>query len=124
VKRRVHIVAALLLCMTFGLHWVVLQSVAWTTMVIERTCSTSLRSALATTFDGQHPCKLCVVVKAGKAAESTAKVPFKQPKLEMFTLASVAWTSEFREHAEIAVPYVATPVSRSDRPPLPPPRSA
>lgn len=124
MKRRVHIVAALLLCLTFGLHWVALQSVAWTTMVIERTCSTSFRSALSTTFDGQHPCRLCEVVKAGKSAEESTKAAFKLPKLEGFAVAVVSWTTGPRQGADL-IPAPAFPAaSRPEAPPLPPPRLA
>ncbi|MBL9171927.1 MAG: hypothetical protein JNL10_00200 [Verrucomicrobiales bacterium] len=124
MKRCVHLIAALLLCLTLGLHWVALQSVAWTTMVIERSCNASLRTALATTFDGQHPCKLCQVVRAGTSAGETAKLPLKQSKLEIIRNGLSFWTP-----VPAAAPVFLTqaedpPESRRDAPPLPPPRVA
>lgn len=124
MKRCIHLTAALLLCLTLGLHWVALQSVAWTTMVIERSCASSFRTALVTTFDGQHPCKLCQVVQAGKSAGETAKLPLKQSKLEIIRTGLSVWTPipavspEFLARAEDA------PESCREAPPLPPPRVA
>lgn len=124
MKRCVHLTAALLLCLTLGLHWVALQSVAWTTMVIERSYASSFRTALVTTFDGQHPCKLCQVVQAGKSAGETEQPPLKQSKLETIRTGLSVWTP-----VPAAAPLFLTqtensPVSRSDAPPLPPPRTA
>jgi len=55
-----------------GLHWIALQSVAWTTMVIEYSKRAPLREAVAQTFDGAHPCSLCHAVAAGKKSEAGA----------------------------------------------------
>ena len=33
--------------------------VAWSSMLIDRCSSQSLAVAISTTFDGQHPCRLC-----------------------------------------------------------------
>ncbi|MFO1459512.1 MAG: hypothetical protein U1G08_08875 [Verrucomicrobiota bacterium] len=124
MKRCVHLTAALLLCLTLGLHWVALQSVAWTTMVIERSCTSSLSVALATTFDGQHPCKLCQVVQAGKSAGETAKLPLKQSKLEIIRTGLSVWTPVAASAPVFLAQSDEAPVSRRDAPPLPPPRGA
>jgi hypothetical protein len=52
-----------------GGHWAVLQSVAWTGMVIEYSRDASLTSALSKTFDGKHPCTLCVKIDESKKQE-------------------------------------------------------
>ena len=44
---------------SIGLHWVLLQSVAWTSMVVSYAQTGTFREALAKTFDGKHPCPLC-----------------------------------------------------------------
>lgn len=124
MKRFVHLTAALLLCLTLGLHWVALQSVAWTTMVIERSCESSFRIALATTFDGQHPCKLCQVVRAGKSAGETAKLPLKQSKLEIIRTGLSVWTPVPAAAPVFLALADDAPESRSEIPPLPPPRVA
>ena len=55
---------------SIGLHWALLQTVAWAGMIVTYTHeSSSLTTALERTFDGKHPCKICVVVEEGKKAE-------------------------------------------------------
>ena len=124
MKRSVQIAAALLLSLTLGLHWVVLQSVAWTAMLIERTRDTSFAVAVQTTFDGQHPCKLCQVVEAGKSAEKAPSASLKLPPIEISSLADSA-VSILPQQVELPSPRRDLSwISRSECPPLPPPRLA
>jgi hypothetical protein len=89
VPRAVRVVAVLLLSLSLGLHWVVLQSVAWTTMLIDRTQSSSFVTALRTTFDGKHPCRICKAVSAGKSAEKNSAGAVQTVKLELLAAGSV-----------------------------------
>ena len=123
MSRAVKLAAALLLSCTLGLHWAALQSVAWTTMLVERAQTASFTAALKTTFDGQHPCKLCQVVRAGQSAEKKSEATLKLVKLE---------TAAPREVAPVLqppcpVPLVASATGtwsvRTETPPLPPPRA-
>jgi hypothetical protein len=56
----------LALCLSLGFHWLALQSVAWTTMLVANARHVPLTEAVAKTFDGEHPCSLCHAVEAGK----------------------------------------------------------
>ena len=63
----------LLIAMLFssmGAHLAVLQTVAWAKMVMTFSRSENLNTSLQKTFDGRHPCAMCLKVK--KAAQSTA----------------------------------------------------
>src|SRR6266487_6598025 len=71
------------LCLSIGLHWIALQSLAWTTMVIEYSKSASLCQAIAQTFDGAHPCSLCNVVSKGKNSEKKQDLRSSSPKIDM-----------------------------------------
>lgn len=62
-------VTALMLALSLGLHWTVLQSVAWVTMLVNYSAETTFTDAVAKTFDGHHPCKLCIAVAEGKKTE-------------------------------------------------------
>jgi len=42
-----------------GAQWLVLQSVAWTNMLITYSQDAPLSEAIQKTFDGKHPCHLC-----------------------------------------------------------------
>lgn len=64
---RLSLVAAL--SASIGLHWAILQSIAWTGMVVRFAREGALSQALAKTFDGAHPCCLCKAVQQGRDAE-------------------------------------------------------
>ena len=49
-----------------GSHWVLLQSLAFGSMIIRYAQDTPLRAAVAMTFDGKHPCPLCHAVQEGR----------------------------------------------------------
>ncbi len=125
MPRPVKLITVLLLSLTLGLHWAVLQSVAWTTMVVSRTQEGSFATALQTTFDGRHPCKLCNVVREGKAAEEKSDGVLKElVKLEMLP-ASGTVAFHLAPPRVRPVPPVSSPAYALDTeaPPLPPPRA-
>jgi hypothetical protein len=109
-----------------GAHWALLQSVAWTGMLVSRSQQTGVEEAVRTTFDGEHPCRLCVVVKEGQkqqsekrpdsALELMAKTNFLQPAVALAPApASVAFNYRILEiHG----------AERAESPRLQPPRVA
>jgi hypothetical protein len=106
-----------------GGHFMFLQSVAWTTMVISNVQHGNLGEALEKTFDGQHPCPICESIQ--KARESEGKQQPSQvslAKLNLFhqaraiTLAPILVCWEQRTGNTFAL-------QRPQRPPLQPPRS-
>ena len=52
-----------------GGHWLVLQSVAWTRMIVSFSQRDSFGTAIVKTFDGKHPCTLCLKISAGRQQE-------------------------------------------------------
>lgn len=54
-----------MMCLSLGLHWAVIQGIAWTTMLVSYSQSDGLIQAVTKTFDGQHPCPLCEAVEEG-----------------------------------------------------------
>ena len=65
--------------------WAVLQSVAWVGMVISYSQDATISEAVSMTFDGEHPCKMCKVVKEGRKAEQEQPAVLKtQNKIEFF----------------------------------------
>ncbi len=53
-----------------GGHWVVLQSVAWATMIADYARTSRISEAVVKTFDGEHPCALCKSIAKGRASEN------------------------------------------------------
>ena len=56
-----------------GAHWVVLQTAAWTGMLISRSLNVSVAEALDSTFDGQHPCRICEAISSGQQTEERSQ---------------------------------------------------
>lgn len=57
-----------------GGHWAVLQTVAWAGMLRTYSQSDGLVAGVEKTFSGEHPCKMCLKVQAGKKQEEQ-KIP-------------------------------------------------
>ena len=120
-------VLAVGLSLSLGLHWLALQSVAWTSMVMERSQTVSLSEAVRTTFDGQHPCRICRFIQEGQRSDPQAErssFPGKPVKLEAPPATSL------QPRLSVPAPMcqkVSDPLfrpSRSAPPLLPPPRRA
>jgi hypothetical protein len=115
------VLTVLALCSAIGLHWIALQSVAWTTMIVEYSKCTSLRQAISQTFDGSHPCSLCHVVNKGKTSEKKPDLQLPGPKIDMICGARpIRLLQAFTpfEYGESVFPSFHIGYS----PPVPPPR--
>jgi len=64
-----HAACLIALFAMLGGHWLVLQSVAWTRMLADFSRQDSLKIAFAKTFDGNHPCKMCLQISEGRQQE-------------------------------------------------------
>src|SRR5512137_1795783 len=62
-------IVVVLLVLSLGTPWALLQSVAWFRMLVSYSQQTGLAQAVSMTFDGKHPCRLCHLVKEGQAKE-------------------------------------------------------
>jgi hypothetical protein len=69
MPRPTRILTWLMLAMLVGGHWGMLQMVAWTGMLIDYSRDNSFATAVAMTFDGEHPCAICHEVDRGIAAD-------------------------------------------------------
>ncbi len=74
IKSRFLEMAGCALCLaamlsSVGGHWAVLQSIAWVCMIGDFSRQDSLRGALSKTFDGEHPCELCLGIEQGQSRE-------------------------------------------------------
>lgn len=108
-----------------GAHWFVLQTVAWTQMLVVRAMDSGFAAAVETTFDGEHPCDLCVVVREGTKQEEKSppllvgewtKITCLQPGT--VTLSRPMATGFTYERMSVDA------FARADAPPAPPPRLA
>jgi len=109
-----------------GGHWAVLQSVAWTGMLIEYSQSSSLRAAVIKTFGGKAPCQMCRTIEEGRQKETKLPATLKaDKKCDKFFSAPVAFLE-----VPAPVPFSYPPVSnesassRASSPPAPVPLAA
>lgn len=79
---RILALVALLGCA--GGHWMVLQSLAWTTMLVEYTHDGGVTRAVEKTFDGAHPCDLCKRIEKGRQGEPRRDVSAAVSELILF----------------------------------------
>ena len=106
-----------------GGHWAVLQTIAWSGMLIENLQADAWQTAVAKTFDGEHPCHLCHQIKAGKKAEKKAPLPELEKKLKLFCEAqkfNLIAPADFTLLCWVNLSCCYHPL----RPPKPPPRVA
>jgi hypothetical protein len=68
-KRLTHVLLLFALLFAMGGQHLVLQSIAWTTMLANNLSSFPLQEAVSKTFDGKHPCCICKAVEAGRNSE-------------------------------------------------------
>ncbi len=110
------------LSVAFGGHWVVLQSVAWTRMVLENARHEELRTAVSQTFDGEHPCALCKSIEKGRQEEKKQEAPLVVTKLILFHyLPTVTlWQPQDCWRLETADDFSQ---ALATEPPVPPPRT-
>lgn len=132
MRSRVFRIAGLTACflalfLTLGAHWYVLQSFAWARMLAAYSRSAPLSEAIQKTFDGAHPCALCLQIRDGRQQQEREeeKLPWAKTgrAADLFFEHRPATAPRAPSAAVAAVPFV--PQGRSDfvaSPPKPPPR--
>lgn len=119
--------AVCLLSLSLGLHWAVLQTAAWAGMFLERVQTESVSAAIEKTFDGEHPCRVCLLVREGRRAQTTddsAPGPVRTVKLDACVRLDAVPVLEPSAAPPAAYPDGPPCERRSEPPSLPPPRSA
>lgn len=71
------------LFVSMGGHLALLQTIAWGNMLVEFSSKSSLSEAVDKTFDGEHPCPLCEVVKKSKSEEDKKPLLKSEVKWEV-----------------------------------------
>jgi hypothetical protein len=110
------------LALSLGLHWVLLQSVAWVGMVVSYAEKAPLKEALVKTFDGKHPCALCKIVQKGAQSPQKPGLHKLQTKLDL-----VLFAKPDGFLPPLFPPQLGTSdegPKRCERPPVPPPKPA
>ena len=107
---------------SIGAHWFLLQSVAWSSMLTRNLRTHSLMEAVQLTFDGNHPCALCLAIAKGKAGEEKKEFPSPIQKLECVTQ-TIAVAFYPPVQFDLLPPLTVGCSSLAFPPPKPPPRA-
>lgn len=105
-----------------GIHWALLQSIAWSGMLAENIRQASLKEAVSRTFDGEHPCGLCTAIDEGKKSEKKQEFQlpsFKQEFVDLDVSVIFSPPLHFWENDELS--YFL--ISSRESPPTPPPQA-
>jgi hypothetical protein len=121
LRRFGHALLILALVGATGTHWALLQSVAWTTMLADNLRTLPFSEAISRTFDGQHPCDLCLHVAEGRKAEKKTEFPPSAKRLEFLAEQPAFVFSAPQDFRLLPVVNDATRVL-NHKPPVPPPR--
>jgi hypothetical protein len=111
----------MVLVLTMGLHWALLQTVAWTGMVIAYSQKNPFPDAVSMTFDGEHLCPMCKAIKQGRAEEKQQEQIAAATKLPL----AVIWQAPlfcFEVDHQLIPPINSTFSTRSEAPPKPRPK--
>jgi hypothetical protein len=125
VRSIIRFTTVLVLVLSLGLHWAVLQTVAWTGMLITYSRDASFTEAVSKTFDGEHPCPMCKIIKKGRAEEKEQEQK-QNVKPGSKSELGLVWQStpyDFSCDRELIPSPHQDASTRSDEPPKPRPRS-
>jgi hypothetical protein len=101
----------------------VLQSVAWTTMLVAHSKHARFMEAIVHTFDGAHPCSLCHAVSKGKSSEKKSDLQLPAQKIDMICAPGATRISRsFVPFEYASISWFSFTIG--DSPPVPPPRFA
>lgn len=125
MKRIVRILLAGVMACTLHLHLPALQVVAWGGMLIRYSQEAPLREAVSKTFDGEHPCELCLAIR-----EEVQEMPSNQLRatpppegslIVLWATPTFYLSPSMGGRWALALPR---PPSRSYPPDVPPPRGS
>jgi hypothetical protein len=104
-----------------GLHWALLQTVAWTTMLADNLRTHSLSESVSRTFDGKYPCPICKAIVAAKKSQQKSEFTLQLLKLEFPpTKENIVLIAP--SHFELLPQAESSAKSLFQEPPTPPPR--
>ena len=112
---------ALALAGFLGLHWVLLQMVAWTGMIVTYSQQAPVSVALVRTFDGKHPCTLCKEITKAKRSEKKPVTQIQNMRLE-FLDPHQGYVFVPPQEFYLMDELDPSAIQLASRPPTPPPR--
>lgn len=104
-----------------GGQWAIMQSVAWATMLASNARTECLSTAIAKTFDGHHPCPICLQIAKSRQSEKKSEAQPSLRRLE-FSLERSVFVVSPPAHFFLVNEASSTALLLLEAPPTPPPR--
>jgi len=106
-----------------GGHWAVLQATAWVGMLVKYSETEGLEVGISKTFDGQHPCSLCLSIAKDKQTEKKQGSLLDAAKIKLVAHVQ-RWTLQPPCYSWRLSTTIASLIGCDTSPPVPPPRVA
>jgi len=104
-----------------GGHWAILQTAAWLSMLVKYSRTEGVELGISKTFDGKHPCDLCLSIAKSKQTEKNQKSWLASAKIYLINPVKRWMLQPPRYCWDLRTPsYSFFSCDRS--PPVPPPR--
>jgi len=104
-----------------GGHWAVLQATAWVGMLVKYSESEGVEVGITKTFDGKHPCDLCLSIAKNKQTEKKQSSQLAAAKIYLVAPAQ-RWRLQPARYSWRLRTTIASLVGCDSGPPVPPPR--
>ena len=106
-----------------GAHWAILQATAWAGMLVNYSKTEGVELGFSKTFDGKHPCSLCLSIAKNKQTEKKQGSQLAAVKIYLIDQ-SQRWTlSPPHYSSDLRISNFSW-FSRDNSPPVPPPRAS
>jgi hypothetical protein len=117
------LLCAMALFQIVGGHWAVLQVTAWVGMLVKYSEAEGMEVGIAKTFDGNHPCSLCLSIAKNKQAEKKQSSQLTAAKIYLVSHRHCC-TLQPPHYSWRLGTKIALLSSCDSSPPVPPPRVA
>jgi hypothetical protein len=114
---------AIALFQLLGGHWAVLQVTAWAGMLVKYSEAEGMEVGIAKTFDGNHPCSLCLSIAKDKQTEKKQSSQLAAAKIYLIANHQRCTLQPPRYSWRLETTFALLSTGDS-RPPVPPPRVA
>jgi hypothetical protein len=104
-----------------GGHWAVLQAAAWVGMLVKYSESEGVEVGISKTFDGKHPCDLCLSIAKNKQTEKKQGLQIHSAKIYLVAHAQ-CWMLQPPRYSWRLRATIASMVGCDSSPAVPPPR--
>jgi hypothetical protein len=106
-----------------GGHWAVLQATAWVGMLVKYSQSEGMEAGISKTFDGKHPCDLCLSIAKNKQTEKKQSSRIDVAKIDLVASAQ-RWVLQPPRDSWCLRSTSVSLLGCDSSPPVPPPRAS